>query len=446
MSALCVLPFALCPLPINKNIRLNLKDTISLSFRTVKGNKLRTGLTVAIIAFGIMALVGIRTAITAMQQKFMESFSSMGANGFTVRYKEPNFQMGHGDRGIQKLKKGEKKEKKSNTGKPITRFEAEKFRENFNFPAQICLNLFGSRDAIVSYASKKTNPTVRVYGSDENFVDQNGFTIAYGRALNNLDVSSGRNVCLLGSEIAKKFFGNLEKPIDNVIRVNNIPYRVVGVLNEKGSSLGFSWDNVIVTSYKNVQRFFNSNPNASFNIQVKVGDIRYMEAAIGEAIATFRPIRRMTTIETENFVIDKSDSFVEMLLKNLGFLTGAALVIGIITLTGAAVGLMNIMLVAVTERTKEIGLVKAIGGKQRDVRQQFLFEAVIISLMGAVFGVILGVILGNGFSLILNTGFVVPWLWVVLGIVICSCVGLLAGLYPALKASRLNPIEALRYE
>lgn len=393
-----------------------------------------------------MALVGIRTAITAMQQKFMESFSSMGANGFTMRYREPNFQMGHGKAKIQKQKKGEKKERKSSIGKPITRFEAEKFREDFTFPARICLNLFGSRDAVVSYGSKKTNPTVRVYGSDENFIDQNGFTIAYGRGLNSQDVASGRNVCLLGSEIAKKLFGNLDKPLDNIIRVNNIPYRVAGTLNEKGSSLGFSWDNVIVTSYRNVQRFFNSNPNASFNIQIKVNDVRYMDAAIGEATATFRPIRRLSTTEADNFVIDKSDSFVEMLLKNLGFLTGAALVIGIITLTGAAVGLMNIMLVAVTERTKEIGLVKAIGGKQRNVRQQFLFEAVIISLMGAVFGVVLGVILGNGFSLILNTGFVVPWLWVVLGIVICSGVGLIAGLYPAFKASRLNPIEALRYE
>ena len=221
---------------------------------------------------------------------------------------------------------------------------------------------------------------------------------------------------------------------------------MVGVLGQKGSSLGFSWDNVIITSYRNVQRFFNSNTNASFNIQVKVNDIRYMDAAIGEATANFRSIRKMTTTEQENFIIDKSDSFVEMLLGQLALLTGAALIIGLITLTGAAIGLMKIMLVAVTERTKEVGLVKAIGGKQSNVRMQFLFEAIIISLMGALFGVVLGVIVGNGFSLFLNTGFVVPWSWMFLGIVICSLVGLLAGLYPAYKASRLNPIEALRYE
>ncbi len=426
---------------------MSTKDTFLLAFRTVRGNKLRTGLTVAIIAFGIMALVGIKTAITAMQQKFMESFSSMGATGFTIRYREPRMNFGGGGGEVKKEQKGERKERKSNSGKPITRQEAELFKESYDFPATVCLSLFGSRDATVSYSNKKTNPTVRVYGSDENYVDQNGFTIAYGRSLNDLDISSGRNVCLIGSDIAKKLFdGNMEKPLEQIIRVNNIPFRVVGILGQKGSSLGFSWDNVIITSYRNVQRFFNSNTNASFNIQVKVNDIRYMDAAIGEATANFRSIRKMTTTEQENFIIDKSDSFVEMLLGQLALLTGAALIIGLITLTGAAIGLMNIMLVAVTERTKEVGLVKAIGGKQSNVRMQFLFEAIIISLMGALFGVVLGVIVGNGFSLFLNTGFVVPWSWMFLGIIICSLVGLLAGLYPAYKASRLNPIEALRYE
>jgi len=207
-----------------------------------------------------------------------------------------------------------------------------------------------------------------------------------------------------------------------------------------------SWDNVIITSYNNARRFFNSDPNASFSVQVKVADLQLMDGAIGQATGIFRPIRKLTTTEEDNFVVDKSDSFVEMLLNQLSYLTGAALVIGFITLIGAAIGLMNIMLVAVTERTKEIGLVKAIGGRQSNVRQQFLYEAIIISLMGALFGVVLGVIVGNSFSLVLNTGFVVPWNWMALGIIICSIVGLVAGLYPAYKASRLNPIEALRYE
>ena len=422
-------------------------DTFLLAFRTVRGNKLRTGITVAIIAFGIMALVGIKTAIEAMQQKFIESFSSMGANGFTIRFREPRNMFGGGNSDLKKEKKGQKKAKKSNAGKPITKLQAETFKSNYNYPAHVSIGMFGSRDAVISVGSRKTNPTVRILGGDENYVDQNGFAIAFGRNLNSLDIESGRNVAIIGTDVAKKFFGeNYEKPVEQTIKINNIPFRVIGTLKEKGSTLGFSWDNVIITSYNNVRRFFNSNPNATFSVQVKVADLKLMEGAIGEATGTFRPIRKLNTTEEDNFVIDKSDSFVEMLLGFLSSLTGAAVVIGFITLVGAAIGLMNIMLVSVTERTKEIGLVKAIGGKQRNVRRQFLFEAIIISLMGAVFGVILGVIVGNSFALVLSTGFVLPWKWMLIGIIICTIVGLLAGLYPAFKASRLNPIEALRYE
>ncbi|RYG03277.1 MAG: FtsX-like permease family protein, partial [Chitinophagaceae bacterium] len=179
---------------------------------------------------------------------------------------------------------------------------------------------------------------------------------------------------------------------------------------------------------------------------VKVDNINLMDGAIGQATGVFRPIRQLTTTEEDNFVMDKSDSFVAMLLSFLSGLTGAAVIIGFITLIGAAIGLMNIMLVAVTERTKEIGLIKAIGGKEKNIRIQFLSEAIVISLMGAFFGVILGVIVGNSFALVLNTGFVVPYQWMFIGIIICFIVGLLAGLYPAYKASRMNPIEALRYE
>lgn len=416
-----------------------------MAFRTVKSNKLRTGITVSIIAFGIMALVGINTAIDAMKQKFMESFSAMGANGFTVHFREWN--MGFNRDNVKTEKKGQRKLKKSNTGKPITKNQAETFKERFQYPARLSLTMFGTSDAVVSLADKKTNPTVRVYGGDPNWAELNGYNIRTGRNLNDLDVQSGRNVCVLGSELAERFFGkDPSTPVEKIIRINGLPFRVVGVLDSKGSTLGMSWDNMILTSYNNVRRFFNSNPNASFSILVKVTDVRTIDGAIDQAEGIFRPIRQLAVTEDNNFYIDKSDSGVAMLLRNLSFITLSALVIGGITLVGAAVGLMNIMLVSVTERTKEIGLVKAIGGRQRNIRHQFLFESVLISLIGAAFGVVLGVIVGNSFSLILHTGFVVPWVWLVLGIVLCTIVGLLAGLYPSFKASRLNPIEALRYE
>jgi len=181
-------------------------------------------------------------------------------------------------------------------------------------------------------------------------------------------------------------------------------------------------------------------------VGVMVSNVNELDPASGVATSVLRSVRKLQPIEEDNFVIEKSDKFAEMFIGFLSSITGSAGAIGLITLIGAAIGLMNIMLVAVNERTKEVGLIKAIGGKSRNVRQQFLFESMIISLLGAIFGIILGVLVGNLFGLVLKTGFVIPWAWVIVGIVICSLVGLAAGIYPAMKASRLNPIVALRYE
>ncbi len=183
------------------------RDIFSLAFNTVRANKLRTGITVAIIAFGIMALVGINTAIDAMKQKFTESFSAMGANGFIIHYKEYQVHMGGGRDQVGQEKKGQRKQKKSNVGKPITRQEAEEFKERASLPAKIGLSFPGTGDAVVSVGNKKTTPTVRIFGGDENYPELNGYTIAAGRDLSTLDVKSGRNVCILGSDIANKFYG-----------------------------------------------------------------------------------------------------------------------------------------------------------------------------------------------------------------------------------------------
>lgn len=425
---------------------MNFRDVFSLAFRTVRSNKLRTGITVAIIAFGIMALIGIITAIKAMNQKFTESFSTMGANAFTIRYKERNIRFGGGNNNdITVAKKGDKKEKKSSLGKLITKDEAEIFANRFDFPAIKSLSIFGGRNNIASFNNRKTNPNVFLFGGDENYLLLNGFTIQYGRNLGKTDVQSGSNVCLLGYDVAKRLFKEgIERAVNAIVRINNVPYRVLGVMKSRGSSFGFSRDNVMITTYSNVTRNFPLG--YSFVIGIMTPDLQKVQAAMGEAEGAFRGVRKLSSIEENNFVLDRSDSIAEKAMNSLRFLTISATAIGFITLIGAAIGLMNIMLVSVSERTREVGLIKAIGGKSNMVSRQFLLEAIIISVMGALFGIVLGITIGNVVSIILDTGFVIPWNWVINGIVICTIVGLLAGLYPAFKAGKLNPIEALRYE
>lgn len=422
--------------------RMTIKDSFSLAYRTVRSNRLRTGITVAIIAFGIMALIGIITAIQAMNEGLRNSFSTMGANGFTISYKERfrfNDDNDNGD--ADKTKRA----KKSNLDKPIQLNEAETFKEKFHYPAAVSISLGGYSNYEIHYEDKKTNPNVRMNGGDENYLAVNGFTIEAGRNLTPADVHSGRNVCLLGSDVATKLFGQLkDKAVDKFVNVGGKPYRVIGVLKSKGSSALLRADNVIITSYNNVRA--TGFGASSFLIGVLADDISLVDGAVNEATAVFRSVRKLLPTDTDNFVIEKSDKLAATFISLLGSIQAAAAAIGLITLIGAAIGLMNIMLVSVNERTREVGLIKALGGKRSNIRQQFLFESVIISLLGALFGIVLGVIIGNIFAMLLKAGFAIPWAWVIAGIIICSGVGLLAGIWPAVKASRLNPITALRYE
>ena len=371
----------------------------------------------------------------------------MGANAFSIRFRDRQIHIGGGgnDR-VKKTTRGAKKEKNSSMGKIITWEEAKAFKERYAYPSLVSISIRGPRNIVVNNEKNKTNPNVVLQGGDENYLQLNGYSLSAGRNFNKLDVESGRSVCVLGNSVAKKIYGdNPEKAVDRVIKVANIKYRIIGIMKDKGSSAFLNADNVVITTFNNIRRLYATS-NASFSIGVMVNNIKDMDIAIGEATGTFRPIRKLDLDEENNFFIDKSDSIVEAFTKSLGSITTAAAFIGLITLVGAAIGLMNIMLVAVNERTREIGLIKALGGTRRSIQQQFLFESIIISLFGALFGIILGVLVGNLFGIVLKTGFVMPWIWVITGIVVCSLVGLFAGLYPAYKASRLDPIVALRYE
>lgn len=418
-------------------------DILSLSFRTIRSNRLRSGITIAIIALGITALVGIITAIQAMNQKLTESFATIGANGFTIRFKERGFRIGN-NREMKVEKKAQKQEKKSNLSKPISLQEAERFAAIFEYPAKVSLLCFGGNNNNIATRNKKTNPTVSIFGADENYVELNGFSILWGRNFSRPEITSGINVCILGHDVAKKLFGEeVSTAINQEVRINNVFYRVIAVLKARGSTFGFSRDNISIIGYKSMVRHFTTN---SFSIGVKAPEVSRVEEAMGEAEGTFRNVRQLAVTEESNFALERSNSIAEKAINSLRYISVAVTMIGLITLIGAAIGLMNIMLVAVAERTKEVGLIKAIGGKRKAIHLQFLLEAVLISLAGAVIGIAFGIALGNLFGVLLETSFVIPWNWIGYGILICTVVGLLAGIYPAVKAGKLNPIEALRYE
>ncbi len=426
---------------------MTFKDTVALSWKNISGNKLRTAITVAIIALGIFALILIVTSIKAASSSLTTSFSTMGANSFSLRFKDRNIRIGGGrQRENTKTSKSAQRVKKSNLGKVITYDEAREFKKRYQFPAKVGLSLMGPRNVVCNTDRKKTNPDISVLGGDENYLELNGYKLEIGRNFTEGEIESGRSICMLGQGVAKKLFpDNPQKAIDKVVNVDHVPYRVIGVLEDKGSSAFFNTSKIIVTSYNSIRRLY-ATQSSSFNIGVMVPDLNMMDVAIGEAKGTFRPIRKLDVKDEANFYVDKSDSIAEALLTNLGFLEKGTIGIAFITLIGAAIGLMNIMLVAVNERTKEIGLIKALGGTKKDIRAQFLYESVLISLLGAIVGIVSGILLGNVVAILLKTGFVVPWGWVISGIFVCSFVGLAAGLYPAYKASKLDPIVALRYE
>lgn len=425
------------------------KDSLALSWKNVRGNRLRTAITVIIMALGIFALILIITAIKAATNSLTSSFSTMGANAFSIRFKERNVRFGGGDgnrSGATKTKKNSR-QRKSTTGIPISYEDARMFKERYNFPsAKVGIALRGNGGVVVNNSKRKTNPEISTYGGDENYLELNGYAIEYGRNFTPAEIASGTNVCILGQAVAATLFpDNMQKAIDAVVSVDHVPFRVIAVLEDKGSSAFFNTSKVVILPLTSVRRMY-ATASTSYNIAVMVADIKLIDLATGEASGTFRPIRKLDVKDEDNFYIDKSDSIAETLLKNLSFLEIGTIGIAFITLIGAAIGLMNIMLVAVSERTKEIGLAKALGCTAKDIRAQFLYESVFISLMGAAAGIVAGILVGNLVALLLNTGFVVPWGWVIAAIVVCTVVGLAAGIYPAYKAAKLDPIVALRYE
>jgi len=407
-------------------------ENVRIALKSIRTNMLRTILTIFIIAFGIMALVGILTAIDSIKGSLTESFSLMGANTFTIESRSMRVQIGN-----------QTYRRKNHDF--ISHRQAEEFKEIFKFPAKVSVWTWASGSAIVKYQSYQSNPNTSVIGGDEDYIYTAGYEIEKGRNFSASDVENNANVVLIGKDVARQAFVKNQDPLNRFISVGNGRYRVIGVLKSRGQSSNMGTDRTCIIPYTNVRQYF-SRPQMRYSINVMPGKPEMLDISSSEAEGIFRLVRRLEARDENDFNITKSDQLAQMLIKNLKFVTMAATIIGLITLMGAVIGLMNIMLVSVTERTKEIGTRKALGAKSVMIKRQFLYEAIVIGQLGAVVGILLGIVIGNGVSLAIGSSFIVPWKWIMLGIGLCLGVGVVSGYFPAVKASRLDPILALRHE
>jgi len=409
-----------------------LKENIQIALGAIKANLLRSVLTMLIIAVGITALVGILTAIDSIKQSINSNFSSMGANTFTIRNREMNIRIG-------------KQGKKPKKFRSISYEEANQFKEQFIFPALVSISTIASSASTIKFRNDKTNPNITIFGSDENYVSAAGYEISRGRNFSATEVFLNTPVVVIGSEIVKQIFPYKKNPLNEIISVGNQKMRVVGVLKEKGASMSMGGDKVVIIPISFARQKFLEG-EVSYTLNVMASNPGQMDIGISEATGLFRKVRKVNLVQEDNFEILKSDSIAGLLIDNIKYVTMAATIIGLITLLGAAIGLMNIMMVSVTERTREIGVRMSLGATRKSIRTQFLVEAIVICQFGGIIGIILGILTGNITSFAVGAGFIVPWLWIASGFLLCFLVGIIAGFYPAAKASKLDPVEALRYE
>lgn len=411
------------------------QQNITIALEALRANLLRSLITVFIIAIGIMALIGIVTSVQGIENGLMANFSALGSNTINIRNKTfSEFNV-----------KGNKVKK---VFPVITYEQVMEFKNTFLFPSKISCFAKGDWQAVLKYKNKKTDPNVQIIGIDENYIDINGYTLGVGRGFNKEDVSNGKDYIIISEGLQKSLFPDI--PTANLmnasIRLSGTAYTLIGIYKEKGSSFGFSNSNQAFIGINNL-RSKQPIPNLSYRINVLIQNVNLIPMAITEIEAAFKKIRGIKNYAENNFEVSVNSSFLKELKENLSLLTLLGLVIGIITLIGSSVALVNIMLVSVTERTREIGVRKALGATPAIIKQQFLIECICIAVTGGILGIILGITIGNIVTVFaFKASFTIPWGWAFVGLTLSFVVGVVSGIYPAAKAAKLDPIEALRFE
>lgn len=408
------------------------KENVRIALGSIRTQLLRTILTVLIIAIGITALVCILTVVAALENTLSSDFASMGSNTFNInQYEFSNIRRRGGEREIIN---------------PIISYpEATAFKEKYRFPfTQTSLSFTAVANAEVKYENKKTDPQISVLGIDEHYIVNSGLETTKGRNFTGFDISNNTYSCIIGSDFEKELFKDTN-PIDKIISIRGAKFKVIGVLKEKGSTFGNSQDLRVLIPIQIARSLFNQ-PNIDYSISVMADKKEILDQAIDHATGTMRRIRKLSPVKESNFGISRSDDLINKILSITQYLGISAWVIGIITIFGSSIALMNIMLVSVTERTREIGVRKALGAKRKTIAMQFFIETLVIGQMGGIFGIILGISAGYGIASLLDFDFVTPWTAMFSAFVTTFVVAIFSGSYPAVKASNLDPIEALRYE
>jgi putative ABC transport system permease protein len=412
---------------------MNIKENIAEGLRSIKGNLLRTILTALIISLGITSLVGILTAIDGIQSSVDNSFSGLGANSFDIRNRPAN----------QIRREGQKEKRFKN----IDYRQAYRYKILFSSKGKVSLKTNVSNNAIAKFESKKTNPNTRLIGIDDNFIELKGYKIGGGRNFSTNEFTNAINVCLLGVDVIDQLFGK-KNPINQEVLVSGIKLKVIGILAKKGNLMGGGDDRVVMVPLETGRKMAVGR-NLTFDITTSSTKVENLDNFMEEARGVMRKVRMDPITEEDSFSLDRSDSIAKSFESITSSLQLGGFVIGFITLLGAAIALMNIMMVSVSERTREIGIRKSLGATPFRILQQFLIEAIVICLIGGIGGILMAIPIGNLIAQGISSGtasFIIPWLWMTVGIIICVLVGLFSGIYPAFKASKLDPVDALRYE
>lgn len=408
------------------------RENVKIALGSIRTQMLRTSLTVLIIGFGIMALVGILTVVSALENKISSSFASMGSNTFNIiQYDFSKQTRGSGEVEI--------------VNPIITYPQAIAFKNKFSYPSsQTSISFTATSGAEVKFENEKTDPEIKILGVDENFMRNAGLETKLGRNFTDFDIKNNTFSCVVGSDFEKGLLKDIN-PIDKIISIRGAKFRVIGVLKEKGSTFGNSQDLRVLVPIQVARSLFTA-PNINYSISTMVMKSNFLNQAIDNAIITMRQIRKLSPVKDDNFAISRSDDLINKVSGITGTLTVAAFVIGLITIFGSSIALMNIMIVSVTERTREIGVRKSLGAKKSTIAIQFFMETLVIGQLGGIIGTILGILIGYIAATGLDFGFVIPWTAIFWAFIISFLVAIASGLYPAIKASKLDPIEALRYE